>query len=91
MRTFMDDLRAGWTSSDKVDNYIDRWHDGPSPFGPKLHEFLGLTWNEYKRFVERNELPRLLDHPKACGAAEGSRWGYLPCGCTHDGYGGHQQ
>ena len=30
-----------------------------------------------------------MDHPKAAGAPEGSRWGYLPCGCSNDGYGRH--
>lgn len=33
--------------------------------------------------------PYYLDNPKAIGAPVGSKWGYLPCGCTHDGHGGH--
>jgi len=88
MRTFADDLRAGWTETGKVDDYIDRWHDQPEN-GIPLHDFLGLTRDEYARFVERSELPRWLPGEKACGAPAGSRWGYLRCGCVHDGYGGH--
>lgn len=30
-----------------------------------------------------------LDNPKSAGAPDGWRWGYLPCGCRHDGFGGH--
>lgn len=30
-----------------------------------------------------------MDNPKACGAPAGSRWGYLPCGCSNDGHGRH--
>ena len=30
-----------------------------------------------------------MDNPKACGAPEGSQWGYLSCGCSNDGYGRH--
>lgn len=89
MTTFMGAVRAGEAQPSDIDAWIARWHDDPSPFGPKLHEFLGLTWDEYKRWVETSELPRLLDNEKACGAPASSRWGYLECGCTNDGYGGH--
>jgi hypothetical protein len=30
-----------------------------------------------------------MDNPKAVGAPANARWGYLPCGCTNDGYGRH--
>lgn len=33
--------------------------------------------------------PYYLDNQRAVGATPGSQWGYLPCGCTHDGRGGH--
>ncbi len=87
--SFMDDLRAGVTTVDQIDDYIDRWHDNPNPSGPPLHTFLGLTWGEYKRWAEHGRLPGFRDNLKACGAPGGSRWGYLSCGCAHDGYGGH--
>jgi hypothetical protein len=55
--TFMDDYRAGAATAEQVDDWVDLWHDDPNPFGPKLHEFLGLTWDEYKRWAESGELP----------------------------------
>lgn len=88
MRTFMDDVGAGSATPDQIDDYIDNWHDSAEN-GTPLHTFLGLTWDEYKRWAENGALPHRLDHPKACGAPARSRWGYLPCGCTHDGYGRH--
>jgi hypothetical protein len=33
--------------------------------------------------------PYVLENPPAVGAPKNSRWGYLPCGCSHDGRGGH--
>lgn len=35
--------------------------------------------------------PVYLDNPKAVGALPNAPYGYLPCGCSHDGYGGHQR
>jgi hypothetical protein len=32
---------------------------------------------------------RVLNNEPACGAPKDSRWGYLPCGCSHDGMGNH--
>ena len=34
----------------------DEWHDKPED-GIKLHEYLGWTREEYKRWVETHELP----------------------------------
>ncbi len=51
----MDDVRAG--KDVDIDDYIDRWHDDPNPFGPKLHEFLGMTWAQYKHWGQTGELP----------------------------------
>ena len=30
-----------------------------------------------------------MDNPKAVGAPANAPWGYLPCGCSNDGYGRH--
>ena len=43
---------------------------------------------------ERQDVPRertkqYMDNPPAVGAPKNSPWGYLPCGCTNDGYGNH--
>lgn len=86
--SFMDDYRAGRVTAADIDDYVGKWHTTPDDRVP-LAQYLGLTWNEFRRWGERSELPRFLDHSKACGAPDGSRWGYLPCGCSNDGYGGH--
>lgn len=31
-----------------VDDLIDQWHEGDD--GVELHEFLGMTWDEYKNW-----------------------------------------
>lgn len=41
---------------DDIDDYIDSWHDGDSKL--TLHEYLGLTWEQYKKYVEVNELEK---------------------------------
>lgn len=35
---------------EEFDNEIDRWHDTPEP-NEKLHEWLGLSWEEYATVV----------------------------------------
>lgn len=37
---------------DTVDSWIEAWHDGPD-VGVPLHRYLGMTWTEYRTFVER--------------------------------------
>jgi len=40
---------------EEMDNKIDEWHKGGS--GIPLHEFLGLTLEEYKNWIEKGILP----------------------------------
>jgi hypothetical protein len=35
-----------------IDDWIDRWHETPSG---ELHDFLGLTWGDYRLWVEKPE------------------------------------
>lgn len=59
---------------------------------------LGCEWI-YGRFVAAHPQPwdlgrdravrTYMGNPPAVGAPPASRWGYLPCGCTNDGYGRH--
>lgn len=39
-----------------IDDLIDAWHDSHSPLA--LHEWLGLTWEQFKYWVENKVLPR---------------------------------
>jgi hypothetical protein len=49
------DGRALWTDADE---FVARWHDSDSD--EELHEFLGLTWDEYALWTERPETLRLI-------------------------------
>ena len=49
--TFVSDCLDGKTSLDKFDNYIDAWH-GDSKTKLRLHEYLGLSKEEYKLWLE---------------------------------------
>jgi hypothetical protein len=37
----------GNASLPEIDDYIDEWHDSDSDIALKLHEFLGMCWEEY--------------------------------------------
>jgi hypothetical protein len=55
-RTFIDDLLSGRALVSDIDDYIDRWHDSPegSPEAAmQLHEFLGMSWDEYRLWAEQ--------------------------------------
>lgn len=39
--------------------------------------------------VHSRKQPQYMENPAAVGAPKNSRWGYLPCGCSNDGYGRH--
>ena len=48
--TFVELCLKGEASADEVDDFVDRWHEGDADV--PLHEFLGLTRDEYARWVE---------------------------------------
>jgi len=41
-----------------IHDLIDEWHDGNDP--RPLHEFLGMTWEEYARWLRCEGLPERL-------------------------------
>lgn len=41
-----------------LDEMVEEWHDGPDD-GIELHEYLGLTWQEYKSWTETTVDPRV--------------------------------
>lgn len=49
MTTFVDDVLAGRTSLEAVDDYVDRWHDGEG--AGTLAEHLGLSGPEYDAWI----------------------------------------
>lgn len=55
---FVDDVLAGHALATEIDEYISRWHaaadDAPSA-QMELHDFLGMTWDEYGLWGEHPE------------------------------------
>lgn len=53
------DWRDGLTS-DELDSRIEAWHNAPSDShlaSMPLHEYLGWSWEQYKRWVENGDIP----------------------------------
>ena len=47
--SFVDQLLRGTATVYEYDDYVDKWHDLPdSADVPPLHEYLGLSWEEYQ-------------------------------------------
>jgi hypothetical protein len=46
---FIDLALNGSVLADDIDDFIDNWHDNDS--GETLHDYLGLTWQEYSLWV----------------------------------------
>jgi len=56
--TFMGHHLAGRDPGD-IDDWIDRWHESTSDL--QLHQFLGLTWEEYGNLVLSSKcLPHII-------------------------------
>lgn len=52
--TFMAKCIKGEVLLDEIDHYIDLWHEGDS--SDPLHVFLGMTWDEYARWVANPQI-----------------------------------
>jgi hypothetical protein len=55
---FVSAALSGRASVDDLDDYIDEWHDSDATLS--LHEFLGMTWDEYRTCTERPEALRYI-------------------------------
>lgn len=55
--SFMQRLERGEQSLD-IDDFIDEWHDGP--YDSQLHEFLGMTHEEYVSWVTGKRTPKQI-------------------------------
>lgn len=42
-------------TKENIGDLIEEWHGSDS--NQELHEFLGLTWEQYARWVKTDELP----------------------------------
>lgn len=39
-------------------DWIAAWHGDSDPLNRPLHAWLGWTWDEYREWIERGELPK---------------------------------
>ncbi|MEU7660859.1 hypothetical protein [Streptomyces lincolnensis] len=57
--SFVDDALIGVAGIDDVDSYVDAWHDEDDT-DLELHEWLGMTWDEYRLWVEKPSTLRYI-------------------------------
>lgn len=51
--TFVEQCLEGRATLEDIDDFVDRWHESDEGEERELHEYLGLTWDEYALWVER--------------------------------------
>lgn len=64
-RSFIEAALGGYAGLEDIDLYVDAWHDGSD--SRELHEYLGMTWEEYQLWVERPESLRYIVSSRAHG------------------------
>jgi len=63
--SFIEKCINGDASLDEIDDYIDEWHDSDSTNDLELHEFLGMSWEEYSLWaIKPSLLAEILNHRK---------------------------
>lgn len=55
MSKFVDDVLAGRAQPSSIYDYIDRWHVEDDGEGVALHEYLGLSGDQYSRWIEHSD------------------------------------
>ena len=55
---YMEDVVVGNALWTEADDYVARWHESNS--NEPLHDFLGMSWDEYALWTERPETLRLI-------------------------------
>lgn len=61
--TYMDQLLQGEVLLEDIDDFVDAWHDAPDDSeiaSQTLDQFLGMTEEEYRLWVERPESLRFI-------------------------------
>lgn len=48
--SFVDDYINGYAFSEDIHTHIDKWHEDEN-IREELHEYLGMTWEEYVEWV----------------------------------------
>lgn len=64
---FMELAVAGKIPASEIDDWVELWHDAEEENYPRLHEYLGMTEEEYKRWVvnDAHEIEYILDERRA--------------------------
>lgn len=44
---FIQKCLAGDVLSDEIDDFVEQWHEGVEGRDVELHQYLGMTWDEY--------------------------------------------
>jgi hypothetical protein len=73
-KSFVESVLSGDAGINEIDDYIEAWHslpDDSSEAGQELHEFLGMTWDEYRLWVERPESIRFTLAARKAGRSVG--------------------
>lgn len=61
--TYMDLLLSGEVLLDDIDDFVADWHEaaeGTATASQSLEDFLGMTWDEYRLWVEHPESLRFI-------------------------------
>jgi hypothetical protein len=56
--TFVAQCLEGEATLDDIEDFVEAWHEGDDP--RELHEYLGLSWDEYALSVERPHALRFV-------------------------------
>lgn len=62
-RTYMDLLLSGEVLQEDIDDFVAQWHEAPQDSAvarQSLEDFLGMTWDEYRLWVEHPESLRFI-------------------------------
>lgn len=56
--TFLDEVLEGSVPWTEIDDWVDRWHE--SDEDRELHEFLGMSWDEFRLWAEQPAALRFI-------------------------------
>lgn len=79
MSNFIEKCLTREVAPEEIDDFIDLWHENPG--AQSLHEFLGMTRDEYALWVaDSAALPAILNSRKSAGNSVPSGWPGEPVG-----------
>lgn len=73
-RSFMEQVTAGDVPFNRIDEFVSAWHETSGPL--ELDEFLGMTSDEYRLWVENPRSWRFIVSERLCAAASEAGSGF---------------